>query len=263
MREVTDDYFGTKVTDPYRWLENTKDPEVVAWMKAQNDYTRAVLARIPGRDQLLTRIKALDNSGSVVSVLQVWGGRYFYLKTEPGSDNRKLYVRDKLGAAERLLLDPEKLTTADGRHFSIDYFQPSLDGKYVAYGISPGGSENSVLHVLESATGKVLSDTIDRAQVWTAHIGCPTAHFSTPDCKSWGRTRRPPRNIKSYATYRHVLGADPDKETAVFGYQVSPDVKVTEDDFPFLGYSPGAPKLSSGLGDSWGPTRDRCVRNSI
>ena len=92
VREVTEDYFGTKVTDPYRWLENTKDPEVVAWMKAQNDYTRAVLARIPGRDQLLTRIKALDNSGSVVSELQVWGGRYFYLKTEPGSDNRKLYA---------------------------------------------------------------------------------------------------------------------------------------------------------------------------
>ena len=144
VREVTDDYFGTKVTDPYRWFENTKDPEVVAWMKAQNDYSRAVLASIPGRNQLLDRIKALDNAGSVVSSLQVWGGRYFYFKTEPGSDNRKLYQRDNVNAAERLLVDPEKLTTADGKHSSIDYFQPSLDGKYVAYGISLGGSEDSV-----------------------------------------------------------------------------------------------------------------------
>jgi len=72
VREVTDDYFGTKVTDPYRWLEKTSAPEVAAWMKAQNDYTRAVLAKIPGRDQLLDRIKALDNAGSVVSGLQVW-----------------------------------------------------------------------------------------------------------------------------------------------------------------------------------------------
>ena len=132
VREVTEDYFGTKVTDPYRWLENTSDAEVVSWMKSQNDYTREQLVKIPGRDKLLERIKSLDNAGAVVASLQVWGGHYFYLKTEPGSDNRKLYVRDTVSAPERLLVDPEKLTSADGKHFSIDYFQPSLDGKYVA-----------------------------------------------------------------------------------------------------------------------------------
>ncbi len=246
VREVTEDYFGTKVTDPYRWLENTKDPEVVAWMKAQNDYTRAVLARIPGRDQLLTRIKALDNSGSVVSELQVWGGRYFYLKTEPGSDNRKLYLRDSLAAEERLLLDPEKLTTADGRHFSIDYFQPSPDGKYVAYGISPGGSENSVLHVLESATGKVLGDTIDRAQ-FGQPSWLPDDSFFYTRAQKLEPDSPPTAQYQKLRCYRHVLGADPDKEAAVFGYDVLPNVKVTEDDFSFLAFSPGAPKFLLGL----------------
>src|SRR5215467_14459719 len=181
VREVTEDYFGTKVTDPYRWLENTSDAEVVSWMKAQDDYTRETLAKIPGRDQLLERIKALDNASSVVSAVQVWGGHYFYYKTEPGSDNRKLYVRDTLTAPERLLVDPEKLTTADGKHYSIDYFQPSIDGKYVAYGISPGGSEESVLHVLEAGTGTVLPDTIDRAQ-----FGSPSWQ---PDGRSFFFTR--------------------------------------------------------------------------
>ena len=108
VRPVTKEYFGVKVVDPYRWLENTSDPEVIAWMKAQNDFTRAVLARIPGRDALLDRVKALDNAGNVVSGLQVWGGHYFYYKTEPGSDNRKLFVRDSLGAPERLLVEPKK-----------------------------------------------------------------------------------------------------------------------------------------------------------
>ena len=246
VREVTDNYFGTKVTDPYRWLENTKDPEVVAWMKAQNGYTRAVLAGIPGRDQLLTRIEALDNSGSVVSELQVWGGRYFYLKTEPGSDNRKLYVRDKLGTAERLLVDPQKLTTPDGRHFSIDYFQPSLDGKYVAYGISAGGSENSVLHVLESATGKVLSDTIDRAQFGQPSWLPDGSFFYTREQKL-GPDSPPTAQYQKLRCYHHVLGDDPDKEAAIFGYDVLPNVKVTEDDFSVLGYSPGAPKYLLGL----------------
>ncbi len=246
VREVTDNYFGTKVTDPYRWLENTKDPEVVAWMKAQNGYTRAVLAGIPGRDQLLARIEALDNSGSVVSELQVWGGRYFYLKTEPGSDNRKLYVRDKLGTAERLLVDPQKLNTPEGRHFSIDYFQPSLDGKYVAYGISAGGSENSVLRVLESATGKVLSDTIDRAQFGQPSWLPDGSFFYTREQKL-GPDAPPTAQYQKLRCYHHVLGDDPDKEAAIFGYDVLPNVKVTEDDFSVLGYSPGAPNYLLGL----------------
>src|SRR5580692_4551212 len=146
VRAVIDNYFGTNVVDPYRWLENTSDPEVVAWMKAQNDYARSVLARIPGRDELLARITSLDNAGSTISGVQVWGGHYFYFKTEPGSDNRKLFVRDSLTAPERLLVDPEKMTTAEGVHYSIDYFQPSIDGTFVAYGISPGGSEESILY---------------------------------------------------------------------------------------------------------------------
>jgi prolyl oligopeptidase len=247
IREVTEDYFGTKVTDPYRWLENTSDPEVVAWMKAQNDYTREALARIPGRDKLLERVKALDNAGPVVSGLQVWGGHYFYLKTEPGSDNRRLYVRDTVNAAERLLVDPEKLTTADGKHFSIDYFAPSLDGKYVAYGISPGGSEESVLHILETATGKALSDVIDRAQ-----FGSPSW---LPDGKSFFFTRTqklgpdapPTAKYQKLKVYRHTLGTDSEKDALVFGYEVSPKIKVTEDDFPVVFYSPAAPKSLVGL----------------
>src|ERR1700740_354301 len=71
VREVTEDYFGTKVTDPYRWLENTSDPEVAAWLKAQNEVTREVLAKIPGRQRLLDRITSLDNAGATVSALQV------------------------------------------------------------------------------------------------------------------------------------------------------------------------------------------------
>ena len=62
VRPVTDDYFGTKIVDPYRYMENLKDPEVQAWMKAQNDYTRAQLARIPGREKLLERIRQLDQA---------------------------------------------------------------------------------------------------------------------------------------------------------------------------------------------------------
>jgi len=247
VRAVIDDYFGTKVADPYRWLENTSDPEVIAWMKAQNDYTRAVLARIPGRDDLLARIKSLDNAGNVVSALQVWGGHYFYYKTEPGSDNRKLFVRDTLSSPERLLVDPEKMTTADGKHYSIDYFQPSLDGVYVAYGISLGGSEESVLHVLQAATGKVLPDSIDRAE-----FASPSW---LPDGKSFFYTRAqklaadapPTAKYQKLKVYRHTLGGDPDTEPLVFGFGANPTVNVDENDFTVVAFSPGAPDFVLGL----------------
>jgi prolyl oligopeptidase len=247
VRPVTDDYFGTKIVDPYRWLETTSDPEVIAWMKAQNDYTRAVLARIPGRDELLARIKSLDNAGNVVSGLQVWGGHYFYYQTEPGSDNRKLFVRDTLTAPERLLVDTEKMTTADGKHYSIDYYQPSLDGVYVAYGISLGGSEESVLHVLQSSTGKVLPDSIDRAE-----FASPSW---LPDGKTFFYTREqkltadspPTAKYQKLKVYRHTLGGDPETEPLVFGFGANPAVNADENDFPAVAFSPGAPEFLVGL----------------
>ncbi len=247
VREVTEDYFGTKVTDPYRWLENTSQAEVVSWMKAQDDYTREALSKIPGRQQLLDRVKSLDNAGSVVSSLQVWGGHYVYLKTEPGSDNRKLYVRDTVSAPERLLVDPEKLTTADGKHFSIDYFQPSLDGRYVAYGLSPGGSEDSVLHVLETATGKALSDVIDRAQFGQPAWLSDGKSFFMTRTQKLGPTDPPTAKYQKLRVYRHTLGNDPEKDTQIFGFAFTPNVKVTEDDFPVVIYSPAAPKAMVGL----------------
>ncbi|MGD0569769.1 MAG: prolyl oligopeptidase family serine peptidase [Candidatus Sulfotelmatobacter sp.] len=246
VREVIDDYFGTKVSDPYRWLENSGDPEVIAWMKAQNKYARAVLANIPGRDRLLDRIKALDRAGSVVSALKVLGEHYFYMKADPGSDIYKLYVRDRLTGAERLLVDPENMSTDPSTHFFVDYFQPSLDGKYVAYGISRGGSQDSILRIVETATGKVLSDAIDRARL--ARLSwLPDGSFFYTRTPKLPPDTPPSAKYQKGRTYRHVLGGDPDKETAVFGYQVSPDVKVTETDVPALYYSAAAPNYLVGL----------------
>ncbi len=155
-------------------------------------------------------------------------------------------MRDGAGAAERLLVDPEKLTTADGKHYSIDYFQPSLDGKYVGYGISQGGSEESVLHVIESATGKLLPDTIDRAQFGQPNW-LPDHSFFYTRAQKLGPDSPVTAKYQKLRSYHHVLGVEPDKEAAVFGYEVSPGVKVTEDDFSVLSYSPGAPHYLVGL----------------
>src|SRR5579871_2116203 len=240
-QEVTETFFGQTVTDPYRWLEKWQDGKAAEWLKAQDTYTRALLANIPGREKFLARVKELDTASTRVRNLQVWGGKFFYLKADPGADNAKLFVKEE-NAAERLLLDPE-LLTKDGVHYSIDYLQPSLDGKLVAYGISPGGSENATIRVLETATGKQLPDAIDRclfgAISWLP--GNKSFFYNrlqklTPDM---------PRTAKEQRSrvYLHELGQDPEKDRLIFGWNYSSAAKIDDNDLSFVGYTPGSPYL--------------------
>ena len=87
VHEVVDDYFGTKIADPYRWMEDMKSPELQAWMKAQNEYTRTIVDSIPGREKLLDAILGYDNARTTVADLAKFGNRYFYRKIEPNQDN--------------------------------------------------------------------------------------------------------------------------------------------------------------------------------
>jgi len=241
-QDVTETFFGHSVTDPYRWLENSHDTKVVNWMKAQDDYTRTELASIPGREKFLTRVKALDTASTRVRSAQVWGEKTFYLKTDPGADNLKLYVRDGAASAERLLVDPE-LLTKDGVHYSIDYFQPSLDGALVACGISAGGSEESVIHIIETSSGKQLPDAIDRARFGAISWLPGNKSFSynrlqkmTPDMPKTAFEQRS-------RVYVHELGQDPDHDRFLFGYGYSPELKIEDNDLSFVVYSPASPYL--------------------
>src|SRR5579864_8456628 len=170
VRPVTDDYYGTKIVDNYSYMENMKDPEVQEWFKNQNDFTRVTLDSIPGREKLLARIRELDASApaTVTDVQRLPGDRYFYQKLLPGESAPKLYIRQGLGGEERLLVDPGKVevspsTASRGRN-TLAFVDISQDGKYVAVGITPGGSENDTeIHVVDVATGHEAGDVIFRA----------------------------------------------------------------------------------------------------
>jgi prolyl oligopeptidase len=245
VRDVKENFFGTEISDPYRWLEDLKSPEVSSWMHAQNDYTRAVLERIPNRDRLRTRIAQLDDAGVRVLSLQSFGGRLFYLKQAAGEDNRKLYVRDGSAGAERLLLDPQT-RTANGVHYSIDYFQASPDGKLVAVGISPGGSENSVLHVLEASDGKEVGPSIDRAQFGAVYWLPDNHSFFYNRLRKLGPDDPRTAFYLNSKDYLHHIADDPEKDVAIFGNGLSSAASMTETDLPFVIVPPGS-KYAFGL----------------
>jgi prolyl oligopeptidase len=165
VRNVDETYFGTTVHDPYRNFENTKDPEVAAWMKAQSDHAHEVLRSIAGRDALLKKIQAIDAAvpASVFGVQRSAGDRWFYEKRGARDNQFKLYVRQGLKGAETLLVDPEALEKQTGKPHAINFYMPSPDGRYVAYGVSEGGSESATLHVLDVAARRPVGEPVTRA----------------------------------------------------------------------------------------------------
>ncbi|HEY5019917.1 MAG TPA: prolyl oligopeptidase family serine peptidase [Steroidobacteraceae bacterium] len=222
IRPVTDTYFGTPVVDPYRWME-TGGPELMAYMKAQNAVTQEALAPFASQDaQVLAELKVLADTvpaiGGVVRVLD----QYFYLETPPGKSDARLMTRPVAGGAERLLLDPATLA-ADEQHAAIDYFVPSPNAKYVAVGVSLGGSENSVLHVLDTASGQLMREAISRAQEgnpsWTDDNDA--FYYSRLQVMAAGA----PASTKydNMRVYLHRLGADEIHDTPIFGADVTAD----------------------------------------
>lgn len=234
---VTEDFFGTSVTDEYRWMEDMSSPRFEGYLKAQAAYSRGVLDRIPGRAALEQQIVALDNAGPAVIDVQLVAGTYFYRKSPPGAVNYSLVMRK--GGVETVLVDPTRLGQA-GRHVSIDYYQPSEDGSRVAYGLSEGGSEQSVMHILDTATGKDLPETIDRtnyASVSWRHDGKSFYYLRLAALAPGQPATDKYKNSKCYL---HVLGTDPATDKPVLGAGLSPGVAIDPIDFPTVGVTPGS-----------------------
>lgn len=236
IEPVTETFFGRRVTDPYRWMENPKDPDWEPFMRGQDAHARRVLGAIPGRDALEARIGELSGGTAVVYGVQSAGGRVFYQVRPAGAASFLLAVRDGLAGAERILVDPTAMKGEGGVHVSLDWWSASPDGARVVYGLSPAGSENSVLHVMEVATQRVLPLRIAGTQY--------ASPSWLPDASGFFYSRvADPAKIGSVAYYLngprllHRLGSDPKDDRVVMVRGLDPAVPVDEKEFPIV-YAP-------------------------
>ncbi len=213
---------------------------MVQWLRAQNDYTRRLLDAIPGRADLARRIEGLSNAGPSVRSVQLGGARVFYLKRDPGEEVFKLYVRDSMRAPERLLVDPERLRQPGGPHWSLDYYTPSWDGRYAAYGVSPAGSENSILRVIDLTTCQILPDSIDRAQFGITAWRPDGRSFFYHRLRALPAGAPPMDRYRRSRVYLHTLGQPDSADVPILGIGVSDRVPLGEDDFPFITTIPGS-----------------------
>jgi prolyl oligopeptidase len=154
---VVDDYFGTKVVDPYRWMEALDSTDIAAWVAAQNKMTFDYLGKLPLRERFKQRITELWNYPKV-SIPVREGGRYFFQKNSGLQRQSPLYVRAGLGAEPALVIDPNVLSP-DGS-LSLTQWMPSPDGRLLAYGLSEGGADWRTIHVRDLDSGKDLADEV-------------------------------------------------------------------------------------------------------
>jgi prolyl oligopeptidase len=199
--DTVDTYFGTKVPDPYRWLENDTSAATAEWVKEENEVTSGYLAKIPFREQIREKLTKMWNY-SRVGVPFKEGPYYFYFKSDGLQNQSVMYFKTGLNGEANVLLDPNKLSS-DGTT-ALAGFEVSHGGKYMAYSLARSGSDWNEIHVMEIATGKQLPDTLQ----WVKFSGMSWKgdgfYYSRFDALSKGAELS--KQNENHKVYFHALG---------------------------------------------------------
>lgn len=218
--DVVDDYHGTRVPDPYRWLEDPHSQETRAWVAAQNELTREYLDAVPARERIEDRFKALWDFPRT-SAPRRRGGRTFYLKNEGLQNQPVLYCRQSLDDLPRVLIDPNTLSE-DGT-VALIHYAPTEDGALLAYSLSAAGSDWQEIHVLDVKSGEKLDDIIR----WVKFTGIAWKH----DNSGFYYSRYPQPGSMPDAppsthqqVYWHALGTAQEEDVLVYARPDAPDL---------------------------------------
>lgn len=207
---TVDTYFGEKVADPFRPLEDDNSEATSKWVKEENALTRSYLDKMPQRSQYLKRLKEVSNYEKVYTPFEKHGRWYVYRNN--GLQNQAvLYQMDKLGGEQRVFLDPNKLST-DGT-VALKSISFSNDGKYLAYVISRNGSDWEEIYVKDVATGKLLDDHIVWAKFTDAAWQGDGFYYSAYDAPEQGHETSAKNSIQK--VYYHKLGT-PQSQDVLF-----------------------------------------------
>ena len=209
---VVDTLHGIDVSDPYRWLENGDDPEVQHWVTAQNAFTRTALDARPDRGAWHGRLVALMHL-PVVQAAQAAGGLLVLLERGAGEQQARLVARP-IGQPNSCVVLADPSSEADDGAIAIDWFEVSPDGSLVAYGVSEGGTEDSVLRVARTADGSLLHLDIPGTRA------CSVAW--APDCSGFFYTRYPDGDQYHRTVHHHTLGARWQADPVVWAQHPNP-----------------------------------------
>ncbi|MEA1887758.1 MAG: prolyl oligopeptidase family serine peptidase [Bacteroidota bacterium] len=209
--DVEDDYFGTTVKDPYRWLEDDNSAETAAWVEAQNEVTFAYLDKIPYRDEIRTNLTEMWNYEKYTAPFKE--GKYTYFYKNDGLQNQYVVYRQKEGGEPEVFLDPNKFSE-DGTT-SLSTLTFSDDGSKAAYAISEGGSDWRKVIAMDATSKEIIGDTIRDVKFtglsWRANEGFYYSSYDKPEGNELTA------KTDHHKLYFHKLGTTQDEDELVFG----------------------------------------------
>jgi len=227
--DQADDYFGTKVEDPYRWLEDDNSAETKAWVDEENKVTFDYLAKIPFREKVKNRLTQVWNFEKL-SVPYKKAGMYFSFYNNGLQNQSVMFMQKSLTDPRTELLDPNKLSNEGTA--SLSGWAVSKDGKYMAYGISKAGSDWVEIHAMEIATKKVLDDKVEWVKFSGINWYKNGFFYSRYDAPEEGKALTVKN--KNHKVYYHVVGTSQSADKLLFADPEHPDrnygVGVTEDE---------------------------------
>lgn len=226
---VTDTYFGRRLVDDYRWLEDQTSAQSKAWMKGQADYTRAVLDSMPGRAAFAADMQRyLDAEPFTLSDVTLAGDLMFYRKRVRGAARETLVVRPAAGGSERVLVDLNALSKP-GRHVAMSGFVPSEDGKLIVVILSEGGEEVGIGHFYETTTGRELPDRVDHALAGLSFDRTGKTFYYIA-LERLAPNASPLEKFRHPRVMQHTLGSDGANDPIVLAQGVAPEVPVADYD---------------------------------
>ena len=236
---TVDEYFGVKVSDPYRWLENDTSAETAAWVAAENKVTNAYLKKIPFRKKLLKRLTELANYEKIGAPRKRHGKWYFY-KNNGLQNQSVLYQMDKLGGEPRVFLDPNTLSTDGTVALKGVYF--SNNGKWAAYSISRSGSDWQEFYVIDLKTGQLTSDHIEWAKFSGAAWQGDGFYYSAYDRPEEGKEFS--HVNEGMKIYYHKMGTPQSQDVLFYQNPTQPkrfyELSVNEEETLMFMYEAGA-----------------------
>ena len=228
---TVDDYYGKKVADPFRTLENLDNPSVQKWFKEQSAHAQSTLQRISGRSELLKKMQEFDSrkTSKVYSLSITDNDRYFYLKERATDETGKLFCRDGFGGKETLLFDAATFEAGSGKTYVISGIAPSDDGSKVVIAVSANGSENNILLVMDVATKKLSPEKIDRCRFASPSWIKDGSAFLYNRLQPAHEGQNPQNNSK---TWLHRIGSDPSTDREIFSQAINPELHIQSEDIP-------------------------------
>ena len=217
--DSADVYFGKTIKDPYRWLENSKDPEAIAWLKNQADFTNAILDKIPRQEAIMQEFKELSSTHSIqYSSLTKAGSKYFYYKKNPGDFVAKIYSREGLSGTETLLFDPMEFSPEKPIRVTMSV---SNDGISMLLLISEEGKDLNTVRILDVASKKIYPDVLPRCMFASFVAG---SHDKILYFQLKSDDIRDPESALNPNTFLHKIGTPVEQDKIILSASKYPKI---------------------------------------